>query len=175
MMIVQNLGAATATTCALQAQTQDAVVSNAGVDTDVTFDIMVLARRTTNAPWSFMSRRHLTGAGVLGDDYDAGDRAQTAAAVGGSQAAELALYTNVDGLAVGAGAAYTHNLGASGLAICLYEQTVAVGAAYNTLAIVDSATSTTTMTLNRGNELAGVTLNARLAIFRPHSIVSLPT
>jgi hypothetical protein len=175
--VVQNLGAATATTCQLQAQTQDAAVSTAGVDTVITYDVMVLARPTTNAPWSRHLRPHLTAGGVAGDDYGAGDR-QLATNRDLSVAAYPsygAMYTNIDDLAVGPGAAYTHNMGSAALVCVLFEQTIAVAAAYNVLYVINSATSATTATLARGNELAGVTLNARAVFFRPYSWVSLPT
>jgi hypothetical protein len=169
MVVVQNVGAATATTCQIQGQTQNAIVTNAGPNT-VTFDIMVLARATSNAPWSRIVRPHLN-AGVASDDYGAGARAAT-----GALPSYGAMYTNIDDLAVGAGGTvYTHNIGSSTLLIALFEQTTAVGAAYNTVGIVNSATSTTTATLLRGNELVAATLDARVAFFRPYSVVCLPT
>lgn len=168
MVVVQNVGAATATTCELQAQTQDNAANNTGLGVAVTFDIMVLARATTAAPWSCLARRHLTAAGVAGDDYDAGDLAQA-----GTRPSHAALYTNIGGLAVAPGAAYTHNLGSLTNVIVLFEQTVAVGAAKNTLYVINNGTSETTATLARLDELAGVSLNVRAAIFRPYSIVSL--
>lgn len=181
MVIVQNLGAATATTCQIQAQTQDAAVSNVGGNFTTTFDIMVLARTAAggvvvNAPWSRVMRPHLL-AGVPSDDYGAGARAAALRPDGTAVAASYgAIYTNIDDLAVGAGGTiYTHNLGATGLVIALFEQTIAVGAAYNTVGIVNNATSTTTATLLRGNELAGVTLDARVAFFRPYSPLMLTT
>ena len=169
MVVVQNLAAATATTCQIQAQTQDNAVSNVGVDFTTTFDIMVLARPVTNAPWSRVMRRHLL-AGVASDDYGAGALAAT-----GALASYGAMYTNIDDIAVPAGTVYTHNIGSSTLLVALFEQTVAVGAAKNTLAVLNRATSTTTCTLARGNELAAATLNARVAIFLPYSVLTLPT
>jgi hypothetical protein len=171
LFVVQNVGAATATTCQIQGQTQDAVVDSTGNPTAVTFDVMVLARKPTNAPWSRIMRRHGQGTPfVAGDDYGAGDRAQT-----GALPSYGAMYTNIDDLAVAPGGAYTHNIGASTLLLALFEQTVAVGAAYNTMCVTNRATSTTTATLSRGNELAGVTLDARVAFFRPYSVICLPT
>jgi hypothetical protein len=176
MVVVQNLAAATANTCEIQGQTQNFIVTSAGPNT-VNFDVMVLARKTQNAPWSRIMRQH-ANAGVASDDYGAGAR-QLLTNPDLSTAAYPsygALYTNVDDIAIGAaGTVYTHNMGASALAICFVEQTEVVGAAYNTMAIMNSATSTATMTILRGNEAGIATLNARLAIFRPYSWVCLPT
>lgn len=169
MVVVQNVANATATTCELQAQTQDNANNNTGAPVAVTFDVMVLARATTNAPWSRVVRPHLL-AGALSDDYGAGARAAA-----GALPSYGAFYTNIDDIAVPVGTVYTHNIGSGTLLVALFEQTVAVGAAKNSLAVSNRATSTTTCTLVRGNELAAATLNARVAMFRPYSVLTLPT
>ncbi len=170
--------ASAATTVTLQAQTATNVVSTAGVDTTVTFDVMVLAR------WGFgahsrIVRQHSTtfgGGGAVplwvdGDDYAAGDRQLTPAQAQGFRAnpSYAALYTNVDGIVVAAGGPFVHNMGSSTSAMALVQLTGAVGGgAVGTGYIINNALSVNSMTLARVD--ANID-NAYVGFFRPYSPV----
>jgi hypothetical protein len=165
--MVVSTTATAAGTLTLQAQTQDNAVSNAGVDTTVTFDVMILARWGSGLH-SGIARRHLTGAGANGDDYAAGDRAQTMAAAGTSLASYAALYTNVDGVVVAPGLAVTHNMGGNA-GIVLGGLTGAVGAgALGTVLTLSRTTTTVAATLGRAdadvNNAAVVALRDRKSV-----------
>lgn len=146
--LVVSTTATAAGTLTIQGQTNDNAVSNAG-PTTVTFDVMILARWGSGLH-SGIARRHLTGAGAVGDDYAAGDRAQTMAAAGTSLASYAALYTNVDTIAASPnGLVLTHNMGGNA-GIVLGGLTGAVGnSALGTFVIQSRTTTTVAATVAR--------------------------
>lgn len=140
--LVVSTTATAAGTLTIQGQTNDNAANNTGNPVTVTFDVMILARWGSGLH-SGIARRHLTGAGAVGDDYAAGDRAQTMAAAGTSLASYAALYTNVDGIVAGPGGlALTHNMGGNA-GILLGSPTGAVGGGAMGTFVIQSRTTTT--------------------------------
>lgn len=139
------------------------------------FDIMVMKRvAVANAvvgPQPYVMPPHLATAGanigLPSDDYSGVDVARAQATVFG-RPAYACLYQNVDGVVAGGGA-YTHNLGATAGAMCLFGSPATPGAGYGI--ITNNATSVNTMTLAR----TGADLNNQyLYVVRPYTMF-IPT
>ncbi len=164
--MVVSTTATAANTLTLQAQTSDNAVNNTGNPVAVTFDVMILARWGSGLH-SSIARRHLTGAGAVGDDYAAGDRAQTMAAALTSLPSYAALYTNVDGIVAGPGGlVLTHNMGGNA-GIVLGGLTGAVGGgALGTFVIQSRTTTTVAATVARVDQDVA---NAVVVALRPWS------
>lgn len=139
--------ASAADTLTVRGMTVDAAVSNAGVDTTVTFDVMVLTR--TAGMHTNITRPHgqgtiPLGTYVAGMDYGAvggvGDRQLTAAQANraGGPASYGALYINVDGIVAG-GADVIHNMGLNTGGMALVSHTGAVAGGRGMVAIANNA------------------------------------